>query len=171
MPVGRGLTHAERVADRQHHIAHAHRRFGIEGDRRQVPQADLQHRQVAFGVRADQFRGGPAPVAQAYLDRVGGLDHVVVGEDRAVGAHDHARAQAGGGLAPREARQAAQELFQPGVVGQRHQRHVHVLGGVDVDYRGRGPRHGGGVAGRCGSRHGCGRGCAGRGSRPRRPAR
>ena len=51
---------------------------------------DLEHRQIGFGIAADHARVDHAAVVQHDSDFLGALDHVIVGDDIAVGAHDHA---------------------------------------------------------------------------------
>ncbi|KFJ51145.1 hypothetical protein DK45_2 [Bordetella bronchiseptica] len=155
-----GLAHAEGVADGQHHVAHPRRALVGEGRDRQLAQlaCQLEHRQVGLRIRAHHLGRRLAPVGQGHLDGVGGFDDVIVGQHIALGADDHPRAQAGGRLAAAQAGHLAEQLAQHGIVGQRHQRHVDMLGGVYVDHRRRGARH------RVGIRRPC---LAGRGRRGR----
>ena len=54
---------------------------------------DLQHRKIAVGIGPHQFGVKHPVIRQANLDRIGALDHVVVGEHVALGGvHDHTRA-------------------------------------------------------------------------------
>ncbi len=48
-----GLPHAEGVAYREHHIAHAQASVSTEGNRRDGPTFDLQNRDVGFRIGAD----------------------------------------------------------------------------------------------------------------------
>ncbi|MNE95011.1 hypothetical protein D3C80_1930450 [compost metagenome] len=65
-----------------------------DGDRRQVLQVDLQHRQVGFRVAADHAGQGFAAILQGHDDLVGAAGDMVVGQQVALGAHDHRRTQA-----------------------------------------------------------------------------
>ena len=53
-----------------------------------------QHGDVGVGVAPEKARGNMAAVGQGQLDRGGAFDHVVVGEDQAVGRENGARARA-----------------------------------------------------------------------------
>jgi hypothetical protein len=92
---GHGLADAERVADRQHQVAH----FQVVGiaklERRQlaVLDGDAQHRQIGALVGKNDLGLELAPVGQRDDDLLGALDDVVVGDDDAVAAHDDARSQ------------------------------------------------------------------------------
>ena len=86
MPAGDGLADAEGVADRQHLVAHLQRVGVAQRDDRQAVQRDLEDGQVGVGVGADHLAARLAAVVEDDLDIVGALDHVVVGEDVAVGA-------------------------------------------------------------------------------------
>ena len=93
-----GLADAERVADREHDVADADLVGVAERQRLQVGAVDLQHRQVARLVGADDLRLEGAAVGQFDADLLGAVDHVVVGEDVAVRPDDDAGAEAA--LAP-----------------------------------------------------------------------
>ncbi|MCY1308462.1 hypothetical protein D9M70_584730 [compost metagenome] len=73
------LAHAERVADRQHHIAHLDVLQPAQRDRGQILQGHLEHGQVGLGVGPDHLGVGLAAVRQRNLDLVGAIHHVVVG--------------------------------------------------------------------------------------------
>jgi hypothetical protein len=90
-----GLAHTKGVADRQHLIAHLQLVGVAQREGGQTVQLDLEHGQIGVGVGADHLRAGAAAVIELHLDRVGALDHMVVGQDVAVGADDHAAAQTG----------------------------------------------------------------------------
>ncbi len=156
------LTHPEGVADREHHVAHGER-FGVpERDGRQRVEVDLEHRQIALGVGADLRGPHVAAVEQRDPDLVGAFDDVVVGEDVAVLAHDHAGAQAGLQAPARGAELLAEEAPEQRVVHERGDPLGDHLGAVDVDHRRGRPLHGVGV----GQRHGSARSrLVGRGAR------
>ena len=84
----------ERVADRQHRIAHLRRARVAERERmqRQSVGRDAQHREIVGRDPADHLGFDVLAFFEAHrhLDRV--LDHVVVGEDRAVPVDHDARA-------------------------------------------------------------------------------
>ena len=136
-----GLADAERVADRQHHVSDARLLHVAEHDHRQAPGLDPDHGEVGFGIGADDIGRRLAAIGQADLDLVGALDHVVVGQDVAVGADDHARAQAGHLFLRRQL--VAEEALEKRILQQRMGL-VQGLAGEDVDHG----RHGaaGGVA-------------------------
>ena len=93
---------------------------------------DADHRQVGFGIGADHLGRRLAAVRQHHLDLVGGLDHVVVGQDVAVGADDDARTRGWTAARSRGAR-SPKNLRKKGIAQQRMvlpQR----LAGEDVDH-------------------------------------
>ena len=117
---------------------------------------DLDQCDVGAPVRADQLAAQLALVGERHVDVVGALDHVMVGEDVAVGRDDETRTDAARHLfarpravAPRSARtgtrtrreEAAEEVVERVVlvesVGERELRQlrtiaVRALGGADV---------------------------------------
>jgi hypothetical protein len=111
---GHRLADAERVADRQHDLAEPQLRRVADRDgleRRQLAalgRHQLQHRDVAARIAADQPGVELDAVAQRDLDRRGVVDDVGVGQDAPVAGHDHAGAQALGlaGIAVAEERRA-----------------------------------------------------------------
>ncbi|MNM93449.1 hypothetical protein D3C81_1058230 [compost metagenome] len=115
-----------------------------DGDRRQVLQVDLQHRQVGFRVAADDPGQGFAAVLERHHDLVGTGGHVVVGQQVAFRAHDHRRTQARlpapllGQVVTEEA--AELRVFEQWVGGL-----VDHFGGVQVGHRRGGDAHGVGV--------------------------
>ncbi len=134
---GDGLADTKRVADGQGHIAHAQPFRAADSDRRQAFEVDLQHRKVGFRVAADHAGQGFAAVAQGHDNLVGAGGHVVVGEDVAFRAHDHAGAEAGfhTALLGPVVTEVATKLR---VFKQRVRGLVDDLGGVQVDHGGRG---------------------------------
>ncbi len=75
------LAEAERVADREHDLADLEAVGAAERDRRQVGQVDLQQRELALRVRADDPRRRDAAVRELDADLVGVADHVPVRHD------------------------------------------------------------------------------------------
>ncbi len=133
-PHRHGLADAEGVADRQHHVADVHMVQGAEGDRRQVRELDLEHREVAVGIGAHDAGAGLAAVVERNLDLIGLLDHVVVGEDVALGPDDDPGTEAGCAL--RLAVQLlAEETAEQRIVHQRVARDLDFLAGGDVHHR------------------------------------
>ena len=92
---GHGLADAKRIADRQYRIAYLQAFRIAQRDCRQLLDLGLQHGQVGIGIGADDACHGAAAIVQQDLDRGGTLDHVVVGQDIAGRADDHATANAG----------------------------------------------------------------------------
>ena len=62
--------------------------------RRQIGGVDLQNGDVGLGIGADDLGLELALVAERDGDLVGAVDHVIIGEQVAVGTHDHAASQA-----------------------------------------------------------------------------
>ena len=153
---GDGLANAERVADGHGDIAHLHPVAVGHADHR-------QHRAFGFHLEQGQIEPGIgkhdlglelAAIGQGDEDLISAFDHVIVGDDQAIGADDHARTQRL--RHPRLHRGTAEETL--------HELFVEVarpainLGGVDVDDRGRGGLdHRGKAEGHlAGARHGAG---------------
>ncbi len=93
---GDGAAEAERIADREHPVTDA-RYGGGELHPREIATAalDLEERHVGARIAADHLGGvGPAVVG-GDVDLGRALDHVVVGDDVAVGGDEEARALAG----------------------------------------------------------------------------
>ena len=92
---GHRLADAERIADRQHHVADPRlfeRAPSVIAGR--FGSVDLDHREIGLGIGADHLGGRLAAVGQRDLDFIGRFDHVVVGQDVAFRADDHAGAEA-----------------------------------------------------------------------------
>ena len=87
---GHGLVETEGIADGEHVFADVEFVGVAPGDRRQIPGADLDDREVGLGVGADDLAGELALVIEQHLDLVSLGDDVVVGDDVAVGRDDHA---------------------------------------------------------------------------------
>jgi len=124
------LSDAERIADREHHVADLHRIGVAQHDRREVARLDLEHREIGLRVGADDLRRRRFALAQRHGDGAGAFDHVVVGEHVALRAHHHARAKAA----------AARILVRVGDAPSRR------LGRVDIDDRRQSAQCGGAVA-------------------------
>ena len=78
------LADAERVADREHDVADAHRVRIADRHDRQVLAVDLDHREIARRIRADQLAVDDAAIRQLDLDLRRVVDDVIVGQDVAV---------------------------------------------------------------------------------------
>ena len=91
---GERQAFAQRIADRQHPLADPGVVAVAERDGRQVLGVDLEHGHVGVGIGADDLRLELPPVEQAHGDLLGALDHVVVGQDVAVGRDDEPGAAA-----------------------------------------------------------------------------
>ncbi len=142
-----GLSHAERVADGKHDIADAQGIGVAESDRRDRPAFDLQHRDVRFGIGTDGFGFQLLAVDERYLDLVGRLDHVVIGENVPLGTHDHAGAEACRAL--RFLFEAvAEEMPEERIVEERMARRLDFFAGENVHDRGDGFFHRVAVGGR-----------------------
>ena len=83
---GEPLT--QRVTDRQHPFAHPGVVAVAQGHRRQALGVDLEHGHVGIGVGSDDLGLELTAVEQPDRDLLGTLDHVIVGQDVAVGG-DH----------------------------------------------------------------------------------
>ena len=90
---GNGFAHAERITNGEREIAHLNLRRVADGQRRQVGCVDSKHRDVCFRIRADDARLELALVRESDLNFGRAIDHVIVGENIAVRAYDHARAE------------------------------------------------------------------------------
>ena len=115
-----GLADAERVADRQHDVADADLVRVADGEGVQVLRVDLQHREVARRIGADDLGVERALVRELDADAIRAFDDVVVGQDVAVGRGDDAGAEPG---LPRRAllrslEAASEELAEHRIVGQ-----------------------------------------------------
>ena len=94
---GYRLADAEGIADGQHQIAH----FGavgilkLEVGKAPLGALDLEHGKVRLFVLQHDLGVEFAPVRQSHFDLGGAADlhHMRVGDDDAVGVHDHAGAQ------------------------------------------------------------------------------
>ena len=85
---------AERVADGAHPLAHA-QRAGIakRGDRQTSLAIHLDQRDVGVRIRTDDARTQRAAVGKLDRNPLGAIDHVIVGQDAAVGIDDEAAAR------------------------------------------------------------------------------
>ena len=93
---GDGLADAEGIADRQHQIAHLERVGIAERQSRQASRRWCRSSAPARSVRSSASRtvavNSRLSVSTTVIS-VAVLDHVIVGDDQAVGAHDDAGAQ------------------------------------------------------------------------------
>ena len=60
---------------------------------RQFADGQIEDGEIGVRILADDGRLGDAAVGKLHPDRIGARDHVLVGDDRALRVHDHARAQ------------------------------------------------------------------------------
>ena len=99
---GHGVGQAEGVADGDHQLADLHLGRVGHGDRVKLGggDADLDHGQIAVGIRADQLGIGGFAVREGDGDDRSALDHVVIGDDMAVRIPDKAGAFSGGDSCP-----------------------------------------------------------------------
>ena len=84
--MGHGLADAERITDRQHHIADLQIVGIAERDHRKalaVGLLDAQHRKIGAGILEHDIDGKFALVGERKLDLVGAVDDVIVGDDQA----------------------------------------------------------------------------------------
>ena len=137
---GHGLADTERVADGQRNVADTDVVRAADSDRRQVFQVDLEDGEVGFRVAADDAGEGFTTVLQRHDDLIGAAGNVVVGEDVAFRAHDHAGTEARFHtlLLRRVITEEAAELR---ILKQRMVRLVDDFGGVQVDHRRRRDGH------------------------------
>ena len=89
---GHGEVEAQRVADGQHPLANARAVVGAKRHGGQVLAIDLDHRDVGRRVASHHGALEGAMVGEGDGEPVRPFDHVVVGEDVAVGRDDEARA-------------------------------------------------------------------------------
>ena len=140
--VGDGLPDAERIADRQHQIADLRLVAVLQFQHRQflAPGIDAQHGNIGMLVMQDHLGGKFTAVAERDANFLGVVDHMVVGDDQPVAAHDHARAERvfhpRRHLAARHA--AAEELLEEGIGHDGTHLFAHAAGGIDVHDGGRG---------------------------------
>ena len=95
---GDGLTDTEGIADGEHHVAHPGPAGLVDGNRREVGQLYLEHRQIGVRIRPEHGGTRFAAVLEHDPDLVGATDQVMIGDDVSLGAHDHAGAAAAGDL-------------------------------------------------------------------------
>jgi len=143
--LGHRLTETERIADGQHHIADAGLRRAADGHRRQILEGDAQHGEIGLRVRARHGRFGLAAVGQQHDDFVGIRDHMVIGENVTLAAHDHPGAQRTFHALLLRAVALAEIAAKNRIVAQRRLLLRRQLAGVDIHDRRRGALHRGGV--------------------------
>ncbi len=88
------MIEAERIADRHHPLADS-QVLGVaeRRDRQVMLRVDLQQRDVALVVMADNLRNVVAPVLRGHRDFARTVDDVLVGQDVAVLGDDEATAE------------------------------------------------------------------------------
>ena len=117
--MGHGLPDAERIADRQHHVADL-QRVGIgEFQHRKALLGilDAQHGEIAALILEHDVGVELALVGERDLHFARALDHVIVGDDEAAGIDDDAGAERALDLFARCA--AAEELAEERIVQER----------------------------------------------------
>jgi hypothetical protein len=114
MPAVTGVREAEGRSDRDHPFAHAKLRGVADLHDGKAGRLDLEHRDVAAHVGADDFRLELALVGEADRDLLRVLDHVRVGHDEAVLGDDEPGAQAEGRSGERGAASLAASLARRG---------------------------------------------------------
>ncbi len=87
--------------DGQHQLAYPQLAGIAELRDRQVAGVGPQHREVAGGVRTQNFGLGVLAVGEGDLDLLGTFYNMVVGDDQSVRGDHHAGSVAGGGVFPR----------------------------------------------------------------------
>ena len=137
---GDGLADAEGIADRQHQVAHLNLVAVAErhGGKLFALGVDLQHRQIGSGVGHQHLGLEFALVVQRHHDIGAARHHMVVGQDHAVGAHDHPGAQRL--LHPlAHFRRGAEKLREKGIGKERIDLNLGHRTGIDIDHRRRHP--------------------------------
>ena len=135
--VGHGLADAERIADRQHHVADLQIVGIAEVDHREALLAvvlDAQHREIGARVLEHDIDRELALVGERDLHLVGAVDDVIVGDDQAGRIDDDAGAERLLGLLARPAELRPEEAAEERVFHQRIAVR-HGLGGRDGDDR------------------------------------
>ena len=122
----------ERAAEGEHPLPDAERVGVAEGEGREVVAVHAEHGEVGEGVGPDHLGVELAAVEEHHAELVGPLDHVVVGDDVAVGGHEGAAAEPALGAVATERRQPERVVLrarrrQPGRLDLDDGR-VHALG-------------------------------------------
>jgi len=130
------LSDPERVADSQHDVADMRLVRLSEGNRRKVvADIHLDHGEIRVRVGAHDMALGGAAVSECDFDLVGGLHHVMVGQDVAVMADDDPGAQAGALLRDVVIEFVAEEETETRVVHEWRGRRLHLAAGKDIYHR------------------------------------
>ena len=87
-------TESVRIAEGQHGLSGPNFFRVAPGSAGQIGGVHFQDRQVGQRIGADQFRFQDAPIAGGHADVDGSIDHVIVGDDVAVGRDHDAAAHA-----------------------------------------------------------------------------
>ncbi len=128
------LADAERIADRQHHVADLQRVGVGEVERRKtlLRALDAQHRKIAALVLENNIGVEFALVGQRDFHFAGAFDHVIIGDDQTRGVDQHSGAERALDLFARHA--AAKKLAEERI---GHERIVVLddMAGIDVDHR------------------------------------
>ena len=139
------LADSEGIADREHGIPHLHPFAVGEGDGGEIGGLDPQDRHVGRLIRADELGRVFLAVGQYDLNPVGPRDHVVVGQNVAVGAHQHPGAEAPGAAFARNQRPpifSAKQVAPDRIVVERIERVAQPPRRVNIHHAARGPlRH------------------------------
>ena len=129
------LADAERVADGKDHVTHAHLFHAAQRDGGEVVERDLEHREVGFGVAADQLGARLAAVGKGDFDLVGPVHHVMIRENIAFAAHNHTRAKARDRVLPHCAAAVAKEIPEQRIIEARIAILLLFLAGKNADDR------------------------------------
>ena len=87
---GDGLAHAKRIADREGIIADLHLVGIADRDGGEIPGIDLDHGNIRLVVLSDHASLELAAVGEDHFQIRGVIDYMVVGQDVAFRAHNHA---------------------------------------------------------------------------------
>src|SRR5579864_4479511 len=126
---GDAVLETEGRTDGNHPLTHLEIMGIAQLDRRQILGRDLDDRDIALGIDADDLGGVFAPISQAHRDLARAVDHVCVGQNRSVGTHDEARSLAAHrSLLRRLNGEAAEELTE----GELPERLLLLLAGPGI---------------------------------------
>ena len=138
---GHGLPNAERIADRKHDVADFEA-VGIgELDRSELDTLglQLQHGKIGLLVLQDQLRRKLAPIRQRHSDLclAASRDHMIVGDDDALFAHQHAGAERVLHALARDAEILAEQPAEKRIVGEGRNNLRDLAAHIDVHHGGR----------------------------------
>ncbi len=131
------MSNAERIADGQHQIANL-QRIGVgelQGGKCLAVSLDPQHGDIGLLILKDDLGVELPTVGQGNTNLCGlaAADDVIIGDDDAIRADDHARAQRVLDPLSRHAEPIAEEAAEEGVVEQRRNAGSHTAPHIDVD--------------------------------------